>query len=127
MNRQEKPQEQPYQLQSEEMRNFVDPLFAEEQNPEDEKGRFGLGALICGITGLVFFCEWHISLLAGAVAIVLGIISLLRHEGDFKQFAKAGIVMGICACAIQGGLALFPVLREALGGIAGGMLPPELD
>jgi len=123
MNRQEKPQEQPYQLQSEEMRNFVDPLFADEQNPEEEKGKLGLGALICGIAGLVFFCEWHISLLAGVIAVVLGILSRLRHEDEFKQFAVAGIVMGICACAIQGGLALFPVLREALGGIAGGMMP----
>jgi hypothetical protein len=123
MNRQEKPQEQPYQLQSEEMRNFVDPLFADKQNPEEEKGKLGLGALICGIAGLVFFCEWHISLLAGVIAVVLGILSRLRHEDEFKQFAVAGIVMGICACAIQGGLALFPVLREALGGIAGGMMP----
>ena len=123
MNRQEKPQEQPYQLQSEEMRNFVDPLFADEQNPEEEKGKLGLGALICGIAGLVFFCEWHISLLAGVIAVVLGILSLLRHEEEFKQFAKAGIIMGICACAIQGGLALFPVLRDALGGVAGTLTP----
>ncbi len=123
MNRQEKPQEQPYQLQSEEMQNFVDPLFADEQNPEEEKGRLGLGALICGIAGLVLFCEWHISLLAGVIAVVLGILSRLRHEDEFKQFAVAGIVMGICACVIQGGLALFPVLRESLGGIAGGMMP----
>ena len=124
MEKQNQPQEQPYQLQSEELKNFSDPLFEEKPQPESLHSKLTLGALICGITALVFFCEWHISLILGLTAIVCGILALKsKYDEHSRSYAWAGIIMGICACLIQGTFGLFPVLRELLGGVAGNLMP----
>ena len=122
-----KPERQdPYQFQSEEMRNFVDPLFAEREQPESLTEKSALTALICGIAALLFFCEWHISLILGIAAIVAGILSLKKHHEASRGYAWAGLIMGICACCVQCAVGLFPLLFKLLGGVGESLVPEDI-
>lgn len=66
------------------------------QPPVKTTNGVGIAALVCGIAGFFINPLYLVS----AAAIILGIVGLCL-KGKSKGTAIAGLILGICACAIQ--------------------------
>ena len=75
-----------------EMNQYPTPTY-----PQGGKG-FAIASMVLGIVSIVFACcLWYISLVAGIVGLILGIMSVKQNR-DGRGMAIAGIIM--CAIAI---------------------------
>ena len=63
----------------------------ENVNKKDRKA-FSIAALVLGIISIVLSCLWYVSVPAGILAIILGIIGLKSTK---RNFSIAGIVTGV--------------------------------
>lgn len=74
---------------------------------------FGLTSMVLGILSIVFTCCcYSMSPFLGIASIVLGIISLKKHE-DNKGFAIAGIITGIVGIVLAiVTIAVFVYMKE---------------
>ena len=63
-----------------------------------------IGALVCGILSLVFFCFNILSIPLGIVAIILGVVAggkARRGEAGGEGLAKTGMILGIAGIALS--------------------------
>ena len=63
-----------------------------------------IGALVCGILSLVFFCFNILSIPLGIVAIILGVVAggkARRGEAGGEGLAKTGMILGIAGVALS--------------------------
>jgi hypothetical protein len=51
-----------------------------------------IASLVLGIVSVIFSCMWFLSIPAGIVGVILGIMSLRGHKGS-KGMAIAGLVL----------------------------------
>lgn len=61
--------------------------------------KFGLAALVCGLLGALFFWMIVPGFVLGTIAVIFGMIALLRLQNRKGQ-AIAGLVLGIAALAL---------------------------
>ena len=63
-----------------------------------------IGALICGIASIVFFCVWWLSIPLGIVAVVLAVMAkgkIARGEAGGAGLARAGMICGIIGAVLS--------------------------
>jgi len=63
-----------------------------------------IGALVCGILSLIFFCFWFLSVPLGIVAIILAVVAkgkIQRGEAGGEGLAKTGMILGIAGLALS--------------------------
>ena len=85
-------------------------------NGDGNKG-MAIAAMILGIVSIVLCCIWYISIIAGVVAIVLGI--MYNKKNGKCGMATAGIVCGIIGMILAIALIVIAALGlAALGGMA---------
>ena len=92
--------------------NYGNPNWAGMQ-PDQKKtdsAAFGIVAMVLGILALLLFCTW-INYILGIIAIVFGIIQLVKHRQ--KGMAIAGIVMSGVSFLLT--LILYAGIFSALG------------
>lgn len=69
--------------------------------PQNNSNGMAIGALVCGIVGVVFAWIPYFAFLVSAAAIVLGVISRKRLPPGRTGMATAGLVLGIIGAAIN--------------------------
>ena len=89
------------------------------EEKKDKKG-FSIAALVLGIIAIVLSCVWYVSVPAGIVAIILGIIGINSSK---KGLSVAGIVTGVIGIILT---ILLIVAVIALGIAALGSFGSEL-
>lgn len=78
------------------MYNAVPPTYVPEQ-PANPNNGMAIGALICGIVGIVLCCCCGISAIVGIVGIVLAILSKNKNGGKMSGMAIAGLICSIAS------------------------------
>lgn len=71
-----------------------------------------IASMVCGIVSLVLFWSWCLAIICAIVALVLGIIALVK-KADGKGMAIAGVVTGGCGLLISGIIAIFALIALA--------------
>ncbi len=85
-------------------------------NGDGNKG-MAIAAMILGIVSIVLCCIWYISIIAGVVAIVLGI--MYNKKNGKCGMSTAGILCGIIGMILAIALIVIAALGlAALGGMA---------
>lgn len=71
-------------------------------NPQQPGKGLAIGSMVCGIVGIVFcMCYSAVGIILGIVAIVLAVLSKNKNNGVMQGMAKAGLICGIVALAIN--------------------------
>ena len=79
------------------------PVGYQTPGPAKSQG-LAIGALVCGILSLVFFCFNILSIPLGIVAIILGVVAggkARRGEAGGEGLAKTGMILGIAGIALS--------------------------
>ena len=93
------------------------PVYTPEVMEDPQAKKYGKGfaiaSMCCGIASIVFCCAWYLAIPAAGVALVMGILNLMKH-GAGRGMALAGVICGgvglflalgavACACMSCGG------------------------
>jgi amino acid transporter len=79
------------------------PVGYQTPGPAKSQG-LAIGALVCGILSLIFFCFNILSIPLGIVAIILGVVAggkARRGEAGGEGLAKTGMILGIAGIALS--------------------------
>lgn len=104
-----------------------EPYTAEPVNYDSGKGQgngFGIASMVCGILSIVACCIDFAPFILGVVAIVLGIIQIVKNEK--KGMAIAGIVCGVVGIVLYALILVAGFAMLGAMGLTGNESPEEI-
>lgn len=86
--------------------NAVPPTYVQEQ-PANPNNGFAIGALVCGIIGILLCCCCGIGIVVGIAGIIFAILSKKYNGGKISGMAMAGLICSAVAIVFGAGYLIY--------------------
>lgn len=86
--------------------NAVPPTYVPEQ-PANPNNGFAIGALVCGIVGILLCCCCGIGIVVGIAGIIFAILSKKYNGGKISGMALAGLICSAVAIVFGAGYLIY--------------------